>query len=244
MRKKPLSPSEYFRIAQAPVMWFQSAQKLRSAAEIIISNQQEQERPYFRAVDDAGVHAAWLAQSAPEGTASVDILCEPPNYLPAQLLYAFAIENALKGLMLACDPELVGAEKLSKPVKTHDLVVLAKDAGFTLAVQEVPVLNALSRIAEWAGRYPVAAALKDYAKTGNSHPIALVADALLDWGSPSSIFHWAAALVGVDDVPSRHPGCVRSQPSRHARYTPFDIGVAQGPQEGGGWRSAPSWVVW
>lgn len=164
-------------------MWFHSAERLRSAAEIIISDQQEQERPYFRAVDDAGVEAASLAQSAPEGAASVDILCEPPNYLPAQLLYAFALENALKGLILARDPELVGAEELSRRVKTHDLVALAKVAAFTPEVQEVPVLNALSRIAEWAGRYPVAAALKDYKKTGNPHPIALVPDALLDWGS-------------------------------------------------------------
>jgi len=180
MDKKPLSQSEYFRAAQTPVMWFLSARRLRSAAEIIISDQQEQERPYFQAVDDAGVEAASLAQSAPEGSASVEIFCEPPNYLPAQLLYAFAIENALKGLMLAHNPQLTGAKKLSSRVKSHDLVALAKDAEFTVALQEVPVLEALSRIAEWAGRYPVAAALKDYEKTGNPHPISLVPDALLE----------------------------------------------------------------
>jgi hypothetical protein len=168
-------------------MWFQSAQRLRGTAEIIIANQQEQEGPYIRAVNDAGEEAALLAQSAPEGTASVDILYEPPNYLPAQLLYAFAIENALKGLTLARDPDLAGAEKLSRRVKTHDLLALAEGAAFTLAVQEVPVLKALSRIAEWADRYPVAAALKDYEKTGNLHPIALVPDALLDWGSQHPI---------------------------------------------------------
>jgi hypothetical protein len=164
-------------------MWFRSAERLQSAAEIIISDQQEQDGPYFRAVDDAGVEAASLAQNDPEGTASVDILCEPPNYLPAQLLYAFAIENALKGLLVARDPELAGAEELSKRVKTHDLVTLAGRAEFTLNVQEVPVLEALSHIAKWAGRYPVAATLKDYQKTDNPHPIALVPDALLDWGS-------------------------------------------------------------
>jgi len=37
------------------------------------------------------------------------------------------------------------------------------------------------------GRYPVAAALKDYEKTDNPHPIFLVPDALLDFESHHTI---------------------------------------------------------
>jgi hypothetical protein len=163
-------------------MWFHSAQRLRDAAEIIIADQQSQERSYSLAVDEA----VSKAKGAPNGT-SVDILCRQPNYLPAQLLYAFAIENALKGLILVRNPGWIAPVRLSRRVKSHDLIVLANEAAFNLAALEAPVLEALSRIAEWIGRYPVAAALEDYEKTGNPHPMTLVPEELLGWGSQHPI---------------------------------------------------------
>jgi hypothetical protein len=220
MGKKTPTPSEFFRARQAPVMWYHSAQRLRAAAETIITNQQPQERPYFQAVDDAGTEAAWRAELAPDGTASVEIACEPPNYLPAQLLYAFAMENAFKGLILIQNPEWVGSEKLDKRIKSHDLIALAEHAAFSLAVQEISVLKSLSQIAEWVGRYPVAAALKDYERTGNPHPIALVPDALLDFGSqhPMVRYCFDRALAHIRELlptePKRFGVVVAFSPTR------------------------------
>lgn len=168
-------------------MWFLSAERLRGAAEIILGDQVKQEISYFKAVDDAGIAAVGAAHNAPDGSASVEISCPPPNYLPARLLYAFAIENALKGLIVARNPGLVSPRKISKSIKSHDLIKLAKGARFSLGVQEVPILKALSHIAEWVGRYPVATELDKYKNPENPYPLGLDPDPLLDWDSQHPI---------------------------------------------------------
>ena len=168
-------------------MWFLSAERLRGAAEIILGDQIKQEIPYFNAVDVAVKEAVAKASIARDGSASVEISCLPPNYLPAQLLYAFAMENALKGLIVARNPGIVSPQRISKTLKSHELVKLAKDARFSLAVQEIPVLRALSHIAEWVGRYPVATTMDKYVNPKNPYPLGLDPDALLDWGSQHPI---------------------------------------------------------
>jgi hypothetical protein len=168
-------------------MWLYCAERLRGAAETILADQLKQEVPYFQAVDAAHTEAIVKAQDAPDGSASAEIHCQPPNYLPAQLLYAFALENALKGLILARNPGLISPQNLSKRIKSHDLIELAKDAGFAVFVQEVLVLTALSQIAEWMGRYPVATALDKYANPENPYSLGSDPQELLDWGSQHPI---------------------------------------------------------
>jgi hypothetical protein len=184
MPKKRLSPAQMFQTAQSPVMWLHSADRLRGAAEIILADQVKQEVPYLQAVDAAGVEAELRAQSAPDGSATVDIPCQPPNYLPAQLLYAFAIENAFKGLIVARNPSWISQPRLSKHITSHDLITLAKNAGFSVEAQEVPVLKALSHIGLWIGRYPVAATLDKF--VSNPYP-PHDPHAPLDWGSQHPI---------------------------------------------------------
>jgi hypothetical protein len=84
------------------------------------------------------------------------IKCEPPNYRPAQLLYAYAMENVLKGRMIANERKLIGEHKLSDEIKCHNLVVLAEKVKCELCTQEKRVMEALSKISVWAGGYPVA----------------------------------------------------------------------------------------
>jgi hypothetical protein len=183
-KKKRLSPAEMFQTAQSPVMWLDSANRLRDAAEIILADQVKQEVPYFQAVDAASVEAELRAQNAPDGSATADIPCQPPNYLPAQLLYAFAIENAFKGLIVARNPDWISPQKLSKDITSHDLIALAKSAGFCVEAQEVPVLKALSLISVWIGRYPVAITQDKF--VSNPYP-PHDPDALLDGGSQHPI---------------------------------------------------------
>src|SRR5262249_2169433 len=105
-----------------------------------------------------------------------EIRAIPPNYPPAQLLYAYAIENALKGLIVANTPALIEERKLSDALKSHDLIKLAEKAAFAVHPQERPVLEALSELSIWAGRYPVALSRRE-------HVGAPVPDELLDYGS-------------------------------------------------------------
>jgi hypothetical protein len=175
-----LTPDDLFKSAQQPNQWLISAERLRAAADVILQDQVKREIPFFRAYEAAVQEALPHACVSPEGAAHAEIKCEPPNYRPAQLLYAYAIENVLKGLMIANDSGLADNRALRREITSHDLVALARKAKFELFVQETPVMAALSRISEWAGRYPVA-------RTPERHGATSDPDALLDWGAQHSV---------------------------------------------------------
>jgi hypothetical protein len=82
----------------------------------------------------------------------------------------------LKGLVIANAPQLIEEQELNERLKSHNLIKLAKKADFTVHVQERPILEALSQLSVWAGRYPVALTRREYVGTPNS-------DELLDYGS-------------------------------------------------------------
>lgn len=167
---------DMFKAAQRPVAWLLSAERLRDAAEIILRHEVEKEIPYFRAHADAVHQATAEAYSEGHDTGVSEIQAVAPNYPPAQLLYAYAIENVLKGLIIASRPRLIEERELNGELKSHDLLKLADKASFAVHVQEKPILLALSKLSIWAGRYPVARSRKEYVGTPN-------ADELLDYGS-------------------------------------------------------------
>jgi hypothetical protein len=180
MPKKPLTPELIFEIKQQPSFWLLSAERLCAAAEIVLADQAKIEPAYNKAVDAAGREAEAAALTAADGIGHAEIKCEEPNYVPGQLLYAFAIENALKGLIFARHPNYANPSRLSRPLVSHDLVKMAGKADVLLTSQETPVLEALSQIAEWAGRYPLAVTREKYV---GKYPLGMQPEALLDWGA-------------------------------------------------------------
>lgn len=175
------TPGSAYKSGQMPTAWLNSAEQLRHAAEIILVDQISREIPYFQAVDVAGREALGLAIAAADGTATVEIREPSPNYLPAQLLYAFALENLLKAIVCSKNPAWMNENRISKRLNTHRLGELAHEAGIQVFPQETSVVDALSNIAEWVGRYPIASSIEKYA-SGNI-PLGINPDALLDWGS-------------------------------------------------------------
>ena len=158
----PLEAVEFrkalFKAGQQPSSWLLSAESLRDAAEIILQGEAENALSYSRAVEKA--HEELAADPAVD--ASAEIRCEPPNYLPGQLLYGYALENVLKGLIIANNPSVASETELSDQIKKHTLVDLAAAARFQVGPQEVDTLKALTQLSVWAGRYPVALKLKHH----------------------------------------------------------------------------------
>src|SRR5262249_60095661 len=108
-----------------------------------------------------------------------EIKASAPNYPPAQLLYAYAIENVLKGLIVFKRPDLIREDKLHGELQTHDLNKLAEKAKVTVDQQhERPVLEALTHLSISAGRYPIALEPSDDTPNPN---------ALLGYGSAPPI---------------------------------------------------------
>jgi hypothetical protein len=165
-----------YRAGQKPVCWLLSAERLRDAAEVILSAEVVKEIPYFRSHEEATQEALSIACTGTNEAGHAEIPCDPPNYPPAQLLYAYAIENVLKGLIVANDAAVVDENGISKKLKSHDLIELSAAAGVTVHVEEQPILAALSDLSVWAGRYPVASRKEDYFGKENPH-------AMLDYGS-------------------------------------------------------------
>jgi hypothetical protein len=164
-----LTLQQMYKAAQNPTSWILSAERLRDAAEVIINAEMVKEIPYFRAHDEATQEALSIAGTGTNKSGHVEIKSDPPNYPPAQLLYAYAIENVLKGLIVANDASVVDENKISKPLKSHDLVELSASAGVTVRVEEGPVLASLSDLSVWAARYPVATRKEDYVGKENPH---------------------------------------------------------------------------
>lgn len=172
---------EMFKSAQNPSNWLASAERLRDAAEAILLHELPNEIPYFKAYADAEQAAAGQAYAEGSDSGYAEIKASPPNYPPAQLLYAYAIENVLKGLILANSPHLIEEDKISSELTSHDINKLAGKAAFTVHVQERSVLEALSQLSIWAGRYPVARTRHEYIGAPNS------SDEFLDFGSANPI---------------------------------------------------------
>jgi hypothetical protein len=169
-----------YKAAQNPRAWLCSAERLRDAADIILRDQQQFEVAYFRAHEQATQEALTIAYLEGSNSGTAEIRCRPPNYPPAQLLYAYAIENLLKGLIVAKDATLINADSLAKTLRSHNLRSLCETAGIQVFAQEEPVLKALSELSTWAGRYPVAIRRMDGMGSRSS-------DELLDWGSQHPI---------------------------------------------------------
>jgi hypothetical protein len=167
---------QLYKAAQHPIGWLHSAERLRDAADAILKHELPAEIPYFKAYEVAQHEAVAEAYSEGNNAGNAEIRAIPPNYPPAQLLYAYAIENVLKGIIIAKSPGLIEDRELSGELTSHNLIKLADKAGFTVHVQERGVLEALYQLSVWAGRYPVARTRREHIGTPNS-------DELLDYGS-------------------------------------------------------------
>jgi hypothetical protein len=166
-----LPPETFFEAAQQPVAWLSKAQRLAGAAEAIVASQAALEEGYSRAYDAA------VAELEASMNRIAEIRHPEPNYLPAGMLYGFAIENALKGLIIAKGLGTVSRSKIDPKIMNHDLVSLATDAGIALDNSERAVLETISMIAEWAGRYPVAGSVHKHKRLG----MPVVTNEVLDW---------------------------------------------------------------
>lgn len=86
-------------------------------------------------------------------TLSRNSLWKPYNAI--RLLYGLALENLLKGLLVAQGVDATSTGKLNKTLKSHNLVSLWTQAGLPITDQTEAVLKILRWSIE-TGRYPVA----------------------------------------------------------------------------------------
>ncbi|HYZ77947.1 MAG TPA: hypothetical protein VE596_11300 [Gaiellaceae bacterium] len=132
--------------ARNPHNWHSSAEELKRASDLLRST-------WFAEV--LSQHERFQAYMAGELARP----WEPWVGGPAMTLAAFAIENVLKGLLIASNPALV-QPSMDQPeilfgaaIRSHNLLRLADDAGVDLSHEEKTLLERLTEFAQWAGRY-------------------------------------------------------------------------------------------
>lgn len=155
----------HFRFAQSPMSWLLTAETLIDAATQTYFTAAEQAEKFEAASQTATEKATAALDGSENGIASEEILEAEPKFLPAFMLYGFALENLLKGVLVARDANLVGDKKINVP-KTHDLVALADLAKISLSTTQRDLLKRLSTITTWSGRYPAAVSIEDFAPIG------------------------------------------------------------------------------
>jgi len=195
-----VEPSEFtpelrYSVSQAPWMWWSKARLLRGAAELIMCAQEAKIQSYVAAAKIAEEKAAI------EGWAEIEADC--PDFLTPMMLYAFAIENLLKGLIIAKDPSRISMTKLNPAITEHDLLKLADLAGMRIGDgMERVVLKILSEIGIWAGRYPTATRVNHQETV---FPLGVPTNRAINWGtahdSVREFFHRAEGKLREQNVP-------------------------------------------
>jgi hypothetical protein len=143
---------------QRPMFWWKMARDLAESAETILRSHdrtkrdQERGRRYRRMI----MPGVWQN------------MMNPLNYKPAYLLYALAIENTLKGIIVGRDNSLISPKRLASIIKDtgHDLKQICRDGKIDLPDTDSLLLDKLTATIKWAGRYPTPLHEKDLIPIG------------------------------------------------------------------------------
>ena len=122
---------QFKRAGQLPIIWQWTARDLVCAANTLRRRREE-----------------LVAANAPEGAS------RHATKMPILLLYGLALENLLKGLLVAQGTDATTTGKLNATLKTHDVLRLWRLAGLSLDEPAEDLLKRLHYSIE-VGKYPV-----------------------------------------------------------------------------------------
>ena len=143
--------------AAQPTSWLWHARALRQAAEDLWAAGNAHDRAPGSEIGTT-VLVQWTSPdfARPDTGGSTSEVCF--------MLFGFSLENLAKGIIICRDPKLVSRSGLKKwHGKGHDLSALFDLAAIQVTKEQRDLLNRISRITEWKGRYPVA---MDFYKVG------------------------------------------------------------------------------
>jgi hypothetical protein len=137
--------------ARRPIAWLIVGRRLRYSAEVIFERENPVSTRFWGELERR------VNLSADGNTPSEDFdhaKFPPPNLNAAYMLVAFAIENLLKGLMIAKGIVRFSGQRLPSELVGHDLYAMHKLATPKATVPQ-HVLEALTTMSVWSGRYPL-----------------------------------------------------------------------------------------
>ena len=132
-----LTPNQQFTLSASPPEWHSYADELMDSARILLKE----------------VGNSFVASTDYNGGMRPNRPAVSRTYI---LLSGFALENALKGMIVAQEPAHISNGALSSKLKTHSLLNLVSIAkGLTLTEAEKTVCHIAQEAIPYWGRYPV-----------------------------------------------------------------------------------------
>jgi hypothetical protein len=141
--------NSFDQVATSPFIWWMQARSLMLAAYAVRDAHKESFEAYWGSMpkEDGPVR---LSEEQAFHLARIGIGPVFP------LLMGLALENMVKGILVARDSSLVSGGKLSRDLTgSHDLLALFNKVGLELSAEDRDLLRRLGECVLWAGRYPV-----------------------------------------------------------------------------------------
>lgn len=137
----------FFKVKASPYFWREKAWESKYAAEILWP------------VGIANMKA--ISQGVGEGNI-LELLAQNPNILSIPLsLMGFSIECLLKAIIVRDNPAFVSNGVLSRKLRSHDLIKLAKTAKYNLTQNEKIFCKQAYKAMTVDSRYPISLAAGD-----------------------------------------------------------------------------------
>ena len=136
--------------------WFERADALRSAAEMLESS-----------IERYWTIARKRSETRPRANRLIVYVTDPDPRHIYLMLMAYAIENLCKGLQIAEKGREFWAEvaemgKIPRWILGHDVRKLLQNITFPLSTEDRELADRLTRAVVWSGRYPVPPAAKHW----------------------------------------------------------------------------------
>jgi hypothetical protein len=104
------------------------------------------------AEEGTGPIASWYTATEDELSKEVTDISLLTEYC---LLMGYALENLLKGILMAEHPEYFKPDTKITDIRSHNLVSLCERCSLQITVDEEELLKKLTDHIEWVGKYPV-----------------------------------------------------------------------------------------
>ena len=134
-----------FDEARQPFVWLVVSRRLRKSAQVLWKQEEPIAQQFWTKLRDK----------------DIDDPLDEPNLDAIYMLIAYAIENLLKGLMLAKGIAKFEGQNLPDQLVTHDLRKLHERAK-PRATVSLHLLDALTYMSVWRARYPFPRELEDF----------------------------------------------------------------------------------
>lgn len=135
---------QFLRGAVTPISWQSAARDLISTANIV-----------RRVIEQRNLEMMEGLKAAKQAGQTQQKWCLPP-VAPAFMLYAFAVENLAKAILVAKGTPSTSGLRLAENIKGHRLRDLVSRTGMVPAADQNVLLDKMERFVE-RGRYPVQA---------------------------------------------------------------------------------------